>query len=296
MSDEDALRAAIAAHPDEDTPRLAYADWLDEHADDAPDPELSRVRAEFIRVQVERHRCPYWLADQLARYRELSQCERVIQDRYTAAILGIAAGTSEVWFSRGFPCLRMSAGTFLAHAQRFEQLRPPVLTVTDVREQWYDLITHPHLPLITNLTMNSRSGQPGPWAVDAAVLGRLGELGRHNRLRGLDLRACHVGDTGLVHLAEHADVWRLEELDLSHNDIQYSGLMEVLLTSIPDTLRRVNLCGNPITDLGAKALAKRWPANEPLKWLRLEGTQISPAGRALLRARFGEKVEFAPDV
>jgi uncharacterized protein (TIGR02996 family) len=31
MSDETALLRAIAAHPDEDTPRLAYADWLDEH-------------------------------------------------------------------------------------------------------------------------------------------------------------------------------------------------------------------------------------------------------------------------
>jgi uncharacterized protein (TIGR02996 family) len=38
-----ALEAAIVAHADEDTPRLAYADWLDEHGD--PD------RAEFIRVQ-----------------------------------------------------------------------------------------------------------------------------------------------------------------------------------------------------------------------------------------------------
>ena len=38
-----ALEAAIVAHADEDTPRLAYADWLDEHGD--PD------RAAFIRVQ-----------------------------------------------------------------------------------------------------------------------------------------------------------------------------------------------------------------------------------------------------
>src|ERR1700761_7535427 len=38
-----ALEAAIVAAEDEDTPRLAYADWLDEHGD--PD------RAEFIRIQ-----------------------------------------------------------------------------------------------------------------------------------------------------------------------------------------------------------------------------------------------------
>ena len=44
MTDEPALLAAILAHPDEDTPRLMFADWLQEH--DQP------VRAEFVRVQV----------------------------------------------------------------------------------------------------------------------------------------------------------------------------------------------------------------------------------------------------
>jgi uncharacterized protein (TIGR02996 family) len=46
MTDEPALLAAIAADPDDDTVRLAYADWLDEH--DRPE------RAEFIRAQCER--------------------------------------------------------------------------------------------------------------------------------------------------------------------------------------------------------------------------------------------------
>lgn len=43
MTDHDALLATIIAQPDEDTPRLAYADWLDEHDNPA--------RAEFIRLQ-----------------------------------------------------------------------------------------------------------------------------------------------------------------------------------------------------------------------------------------------------
>lgn len=45
MTDETALLCAICRHPDEDTPRLVYADWLDDH--DRPE------RAEFIRVQCE---------------------------------------------------------------------------------------------------------------------------------------------------------------------------------------------------------------------------------------------------
>lgn len=44
MSDQDALLAAIRQSPDDDAPRLIYADWLDEHGD--PD------RAEFIRLQI----------------------------------------------------------------------------------------------------------------------------------------------------------------------------------------------------------------------------------------------------
>lgn len=45
MTDEDAFLAAVRESPLDDTPRLAFADWLDEH--DRPD------RARFIRVQVE---------------------------------------------------------------------------------------------------------------------------------------------------------------------------------------------------------------------------------------------------
>jgi uncharacterized protein (TIGR02996 family) len=60
MSDQAALLAAIIAHPDDDTLRLAYADWLDEHLPDgvpAPAPGPS-ARAEYIRVQCRLARFP----------------------------------------------------------------------------------------------------------------------------------------------------------------------------------------------------------------------------------------------
>src|SRR5436309_6205981 len=49
MSDAPTLLAAIRAAPEDDAPRLVYADWLDENGQ----PE----RAEFIRVQCELARC-----------------------------------------------------------------------------------------------------------------------------------------------------------------------------------------------------------------------------------------------
>ena len=46
MDDEPALLAAIEARPDDDTPRLAYADWLDERG-----TATDRALAAFIRLQ-----------------------------------------------------------------------------------------------------------------------------------------------------------------------------------------------------------------------------------------------------
>jgi uncharacterized protein (TIGR02996 family) len=50
MSSHEAFLSAICETPDDDTPRLVYADWLD----DSGEPE----RAEFIRAQVELARPP----------------------------------------------------------------------------------------------------------------------------------------------------------------------------------------------------------------------------------------------
>src|SRR5262245_45221475 len=58
ISDRAALLHAIAENPADDTPRLAYADWLDEHASELPPDEHADKRAEFIRCQVAAERLP----------------------------------------------------------------------------------------------------------------------------------------------------------------------------------------------------------------------------------------------
>src|SRR5437764_12652126 len=50
MAENPALFAAIIANPGEDTPRLAYADWLDENGEEP--------RARFIRLQYEIEKLP----------------------------------------------------------------------------------------------------------------------------------------------------------------------------------------------------------------------------------------------
>jgi uncharacterized protein (TIGR02996 family) len=56
MTEQHALLAAILAAPAEDTPRLIYADWLDEN----PTPRRA-ARAELIRTQIELARTDPWL-------------------------------------------------------------------------------------------------------------------------------------------------------------------------------------------------------------------------------------------
>jgi uncharacterized protein (TIGR02996 family) len=94
MTDAAALLAAIRAAPDDDAPRLVYADWLDEHGH----PE----RAEFIRLQV-----------QLARYEQLHSHtgeeivglwlrEDELLARHSEAIGGLATPRYQLDFERGF--------------------------------------------------------------------------------------------------------------------------------------------------------------------------------------------------
>ena len=93
MTDGDALRRVILAEPDDDTPRLIYADWLEEHGD----PN----RADFIRVQIEHARLPRWDARQV----RLQLHERELLAHYGArwrADLPDIHGVTWGEFRRGF--------------------------------------------------------------------------------------------------------------------------------------------------------------------------------------------------
>jgi uncharacterized protein (TIGR02996 family) len=80
MKQEDAFLQAICENPDDDTSRLVYADWLDEHGD-----EVGRARAAFIRAQIELSRMPS-LDDSIemgARRRRLRIGEAQLLDTYS---------------------------------------------------------------------------------------------------------------------------------------------------------------------------------------------------------------------
>lgn len=91
MNTNPALLAAICAEPAEDTPRLLYADWLDETADDAPAEfrEGYRGHAELIRLQVNMARAPSCpVCKKLGRFRGAH--------KYWCALMGIDVRDTDV--------------------------------------------------------------------------------------------------------------------------------------------------------------------------------------------------------
>ncbi len=111
MTDRDALLAGIRAAPDDDLPRLVYADWLEEHGD--------ADRAEFIRLQCEhfrRYAVPTQVRGDTAAER-MFELEKRHGWRWLAEMPRVA-GAEWKGFYRGFPGVEVLYGRWPGAALR----------------------------------------------------------------------------------------------------------------------------------------------------------------------------------
>jgi uncharacterized protein (TIGR02996 family) len=294
MSDEDALLAAIAAHPDEDTPRLAYADWLDEH--DRP------VRAEFIRVQVEIARKQETLPRVLLnRHVDLFKRNQELIDNHREELLGPLAklpDTVKVEFHRGFISELTVDFEQLLNLQPEQFLRRgpfPEITVTDVA--WWLHQVEPfarELYWVSAIEMQS-ARRSEPITLDRfEVAEGFAFNGPFDRLRSLNLEGCRTGDIGAGAIAGTAYFDHfpgLIDLDLSNNEITDDGVEALVASPLWPRLRSLVLGGNPISDLGAETLANA-AGTSRLEHLNLRFTDIGQPGHQALTAHFGGRVQL----
>lgn len=266
VSDEQrALWAAIRAHPNDDTPRLVYADWLEEHGDEA--------RAAFIRAQCalevlgpdrrkgRKQRVP--LEAQLAKL-------KVHQDEWLAPFRTQLAhprprtdddGPIDLKLRRGFvDGVQFDLATAAAVARAGDDLEP-----VDRIEMWEMGINY------DSSAVAAIAKWPGAGCVtgfsvafvadaDAYVIAR----GHMSNLRHLGLWYGKVSDAGVAKLAAWPGAAALRSLDLKDN---------------------------PITDAGARKLADSSYLTG-LTQLQLNGTQIGSEGRTALRTRFGDALKI----
>ncbi len=297
MNEREALLRAVCDNPDDDTPRLVFADWLQEHGDEA--------RAEFIRVQIE-----------IARggdNSELKERERVLLathgERWSAPLreTGIPLVAFQratprciqgIEYRRGFPYGVQFNEEKAEFAERAAELFrcAPVQRIAFYYQWGYQELTMcPELLRVRSLSLD-RSGFETP---ELAVFFGSKFL---KRLTHLELIAdddnSHVAPDGIELLSTTRGLPALRHLDLSYNwcnwdyPDQASWVTALLKGRLVERLESLWLRSTFLGDDGVEALS-RSKRVRALRHLNLSGNGIGERGlRALASSQNLKSLEI----
>ncbi|VTU00198.1 Repeat-companion domain TIGR02996 OS=Singulisphaera acidiphila (strain ATCC BAA-1392 / DSM 18658 / VKM B-2454 / MOB10) GN=Sinac_4455 PE=4 SV=1: LRR_6: LRR_6 [Gemmataceae bacterium] len=298
MSDEDALLGAIRDDPDDDTPRLVYADWLQENGD----PE----RAEFIRLECEADRAGRDSPTYVPLLRRSSRLLEANAGRWFGPLADERV-VEHLITRRGFIdrlVLSVDAftelnGVIFTHAPLVAGLH--VVAGGD----WGAFFASPGMAAIRTLsfvdgvfTTEAAEALAGSDQLDDLVELNLDRqpLGLHGmeavasatlwNLEALSASESGLGDYGAEALFAGGPFEYLRDLDLSENELTDAACHALAESPNFGRLERLALCDNRITALGVERLAAA-PHLNRLRSLNLYSNPIGPAGgRAILASRY----------
>jgi uncharacterized protein (TIGR02996 family) len=294
---DSAFLATILDHPDDDAPRLVYADWLDDHGD--------ADRAEFIRLQVRAARM-LQTDPELPGIRARAEYLGRIHHVEWASRLPQFDGVHWEVFHRGF----FVAARF-DHPDRFFAHARDVFSAAPVQELRLHQFANTHVPglartvflqrvRVLDLNDGNKIGNSGAEALmESRHLGRLTVLKlRLNGMGPAGVRAIGMSsyaralidlrlerndlfDDGLVYVAESRALSHLKQLDMERTQTGDGGTRALARTKFVQGLEWLNLSNNRITDGGLVALAES-DAMTGVRDLFLSGNAITGAGVAAL--------------
>jgi uncharacterized protein (TIGR02996 family) len=275
-----ALLDAIKDNPDDDTPRLVLADWLDEQ-----DDPLDADRAKFIRAQI-------------AETREgravtlLTEADRPAREAVLRRWLGPAADLGSGNFVRGLPRLTISGPRLL-------KPDAPALLATEA----FAFVQFVDLTDAGGPRMEQMAALPEFRFVAGLSVDPVGALGTHyatrffgspnlTGLRQISFRGVDPGATGMQTFAKNPALARLRKLSLHHNKMVDGAVVALAGSPNVANLTYLNLDDNRIGDAGAKALATS-PHLANLRELGLrDNPRLTEEGKRLLREKFGDRVRL----
>jgi uncharacterized protein (TIGR02996 family) len=311
MHDPAAFLAAIAASPDDDLPRLVYADWLDENGD--------ADRAEFIRIQCELERC----TPDEDRRQQLKKRQTALlkshSEVWTTDLRTAGLGELAFAYRRGFPHSATLAAPRFAHvAEPLFRLAPTVRAVHLLHGtgQVQSLLRTPQLgqvaelelsemcrcgrcpilaelrdlfasPLVANLTRLNVSHD----RIDPETVAALVSSPHLRQLRALDLSHNALGLGGVRVLAAARSFTHLHELNLSENGVSASGGQVIARAAWLKGLRVLNLSRNRLTDTSGRALLNA-EFGDGLVRLDVRTNDLSREVKQALKAKFGPRVQL----
>jgi len=181
MTDREMLLVAIREHPEEDTPRLAFADYLQERGNAYFEDWATLIRTQIEATKVERHSARWFeLAQQQA---ELFEKRKLDWDPYSGSGLGCAAYRRGFREAIPFDC---DAPNFSRHfdlAFAGNPLRAVRLNwnrKSGMREIFQGIARHPGMARVETLDVGNTPPKAARWLLNLAV--------RHTpRLRALGL-------------------------------------------------------------------------------------------------------------
>jgi uncharacterized protein (TIGR02996 family) len=261
-AEERALLAAIIAHPDEDTPRLVYADWLQEH--DQPE------RAEYIRLSIQLANLRYGDPDSDARYWQLREERDPLVSRFykrwEREFAARFPGNRDVSFifARGFAeQVHCSVKYFLDNAEQMfgeapiQRLWPKALTPATAGR----LMASPWARCLTGLHIINR--QMVLALFECATLEIAALDFSHSFLYAGRTNSLTDWDAVAVRIAAHPGLKSVKRIDLDWCGIGHAGGWALAGAPHlhPDVL---NLLGNGLSEPARQALRKRYG---PRVWL-----------------------------
>jgi uncharacterized protein (TIGR02996 family) len=204
--DESALLAAVCAAPDDDLPRLVFADWCDEHG--------QPLRAEFVRTQIELAK----LTRDSKRRRKLAfRCRELIDTAEDHLHNLPDTLPPEPWsFRRGFVELLEVEGMHLdSDAAAFRT--HPVRRLHSIN--YIDIADLKHIPADNHLLTLTLTGNA--FGTDDVV--GLSRMKRFPHLTELGLMCCELDDEAARVLCDRAFFQRLKVLRVGGNPFTDAG-------------------------------------------------------------------------
>jgi uncharacterized protein (TIGR02996 family) len=259
MTAERDLLDAILADPEDDAPRLVFADWLEENGE---------ARAEFIRLQIERARSALRPDERTPRERQLVEGHGKAWDPDLKAL------AERCHYERGFvgQVTFRTATTFVRAARRVFELAP--VRALEVEAPWFRYAAWSKCPHLTRLR-SLKLGRYAPRKWDAKSLRQALAPEGLAGLRELDVNEnYYLGPGWGAVLAAASHLASLRVLKLAGNGLEAAGVRSLAKAKHLGQLRALDLCGNDLGLEGARVLAR------------------SPLFAGLTDLRLGEEDEF----
>jgi uncharacterized protein (TIGR02996 family) len=280
-----AFLSDIVEHPEDDTPRLVYADWLEDHGDSA--------RAEFIRGQIQllsldrddpqlpvlAKRTQELEKQHGRRWRRgLPRWAKPAYDFEVGDLVGRPEYLPDSQFHRGFLAVvscDLDSFSWVEDGEKLFAAAPvEALVANDPTENLDELADTPLLARLRGLSLSEAElGNEG-----ARCLAGSEHLGG---LRVLDLSLNDIRPAGIRALARNEGLAGLTFLNLWGNDFGLAGARALAKTRNLTGLQRLDLSHNEIGDSGLTALAQ-WPLLANVRHLDLGGNRLGNRGVAAL--------------